>query len=261
MIPLSSLRSRLRSALGAGVIAASAVACVPAEPVTVVHSVEPAPERVATSISVFYDELSPYGEWIEVEPYGRVFRPSVDQVGGDFVPYSSGGSWVHTSAGWSFQSDWEWGWATFHYGRWFYLDGHGWLWVPDTIWGPAWVDWHYGDEYIGWAPLGPPGFVVVERHWVFVEHRHFIRRHVRSYVIPPARVHVAIEASPRRSEDVVRGDVRWHVGPPVAHVTRRSGTPITTIHVVPPRSGTVVVRSHTRTSPAPARRPARPGPR
>jgi len=27
--------------------------------------------------------------------------------------------------------------------------------MPDDVWGPAWVEWRYDDEYIGWAPLRP----------------------------------------------------------------------------------------------------------
>src|SRR3569833_588337 len=66
---------------------------------------------------VFYDELSPYGSWIDYPDYGYVWAPAVDN---DFRPYATNGSWVYSDYGWTWASGYDWGWATFHYGRWFY---------------------------------------------------------------------------------------------------------------------------------------------
>ena len=52
-------------------------------------------------------------------------------------------------------SDYSWGWAAFHYGRWFHHERFGWCWTPDTVWGPSWVTWRYSVDYCGWAPLPP----------------------------------------------------------------------------------------------------------
>jgi hypothetical protein len=57
--------------------------------------------------------------------------------------------------GWVWDSDEDWGWATYHYGRWTQVDGIGWCWVPGRVWAPAWVSWRYGGSYVGWAPLPP----------------------------------------------------------------------------------------------------------
>lgn len=100
----------------------------------------------------FYDGLSPYGTWIDYPTYGHVWSPGVD---GDFRPYATNGHWVYTEDGWAWASDYAWGWAPFHYGRWLYDDNYGWLWVPGYNWSPAWVTWGYfGDDYC-WAPLMP----------------------------------------------------------------------------------------------------------
>ncbi len=100
----------------------------------------------------FYDELSPYGEWIYVGGYGDVWRPF--DVDADWAPYTDG-YWAYTDAGWTWVSYEEFGAITYHYGRWFRTDDLGWLWRPDDEWGPAWVSWRSSDDYIGWAPLPP----------------------------------------------------------------------------------------------------------
>ncbi|MCP5160028.1 MAG: hypothetical protein H6974_04270 [Gammaproteobacteria bacterium] len=108
---------------------------------------------VRVDFGFFYNELAPYGDWRQIEPYNWVWYPDVTQ---DWRPYSVG-YWVFTDDhGWTWISTDPWGSIPFHYGRWFY-DGDygGWAWVPGTEWGPAWVSWRSGGGYIGWAPLLP----------------------------------------------------------------------------------------------------------
>ena len=100
----------------------------------------------------FYDNLSPYGTWIDYPNYGHVWNPHVN---GDFRPYSTNGHWVSSAEGWAWASDYSWGWAPFHYGRWIYDDMYGWLWIPGYDWSPAWVTWGYVDDFYCWAPLMP----------------------------------------------------------------------------------------------------------
>ncbi|HVZ55409.1 MAG TPA: DUF6600 domain-containing protein [Chitinophagaceae bacterium] len=101
----------------------------------------------------FYDELSPYGRWIDYPDYGYVWCPD---TGPDFRPYSTNGHWVWSDEyEWIWVSDYDWGWAPFHYGRWFDDPMYGWLWVPGYEWSPAWVTWRTGGDYYGWAPLMP----------------------------------------------------------------------------------------------------------
>jgi hypothetical protein len=104
------------------------------------------------SYNDFYENLAPYGQWIEDPQYGYVWSPNED---GSFRPYYSNGHWVMTDYGNTWVSDYPWGWACFHYGRWTYDPYYGWLWIPGSNWGPAWVSWRYGEGYYGWAPLGP----------------------------------------------------------------------------------------------------------
>jgi hypothetical protein len=126
------------------------------------------------SLQSFYDELSPYGTWIQDPQYGYVWRPDVEQ--GDFRPYYTNGRWVMTEYGNTWVSDYDWGWGPFHYGRWVYNRYNEWIWIPDTTWGPAWVSWRSGGGYYGWAPLGPGmhvniNFNIPDLWWVFVPQR------------------------------------------------------------------------------------------
>jgi ABC-type transporter Mla MlaB component len=105
----------------------------------------------------FEEVLATHGTWIETAELGRVWVPSVGETGTDFWPYRTGGHWTLTEYGWTWSSDWSWGWLPFHYGRWAFLPDHGWCWVPGTLWGPAWVAWRQGKAYIAWAPLPPRG--------------------------------------------------------------------------------------------------------
>jgi hypothetical protein len=107
-----------------------------------------------TSYATFYRKLDPYGDWMETSDYGYVFQPRQAAQARDWRPYTNG-HWVYTDAGWTWISDEQFGWATYHYGRWIRLRSVGWVWVPGEQWAPAWVSWRKGNEYVGWAPLPP----------------------------------------------------------------------------------------------------------
>jgi hypothetical protein len=127
----------------------------PPDPVVVQSDPVPAPAPavvVVQSDDDFYQPLSPYGQWVVVDGYGRCWRPA--QVEAGWRPYSNG-HWELTDAGWYWDSDEPWAWATYHYGRWELNGSYGWVWVPQTQWAPAWVSWREGGGYVGWAPLPP----------------------------------------------------------------------------------------------------------
>ncbi|MHB8874091.1 MAG: DUF6600 domain-containing protein [Myxococcaceae bacterium] len=195
------------------------------------------------SIGAFDDALAPHGEWLVLGGYGRVWRPSVAVVGVGFRPYVTGGHWVYTDYGWSFESVWDWGWAPFHYGRWLLDPLYGWVWVPDTVWGPAWVSWRFGGGYSGWAPLPPRGArIVIERHrsyWCFVETRHFVERDLYRYSVPERRYHEAFAVAPPVTARQRHGNARYHQGPPPGRVSAEVGRPIQPTRIHAPRPGVV----------------------
>ncbi len=117
--------------------------------------VQPDPDS-DDSYDVFYDQLAPQGHWFNSDDYGYVWQPNVAASESSWRPYSDG-HWVWTDRGWFWQSNEDFGWATYHYGRWILVDGTGWVWVPGRQWAPAWVSWRHTDDdnYVGWAPLPP----------------------------------------------------------------------------------------------------------
>ncbi|MEY2575632.1 MAG: hypothetical protein QOF80_1119 [Verrucomicrobiota bacterium] len=110
--------------------------------------------RTDISIDFFYDNIGDDGNWIEAGEYGYCWQPNVAVSNTSWRPYSDG-YWAYTDVGWTWVSYEDFGWATYHYGRWARLKGHGWVWAPGREWGPAWVSWRTGGDYVGWAPLPP----------------------------------------------------------------------------------------------------------
>jgi hypothetical protein len=173
---------------------------------------EPAPQPeeqpAPVTVTYFYDSLAPYGSWVDVDGYGRCWRPSVCAYNPGWQPYCDHGHWIYTDCGWYWYSDYSWGWAPFHYGRWFRHSHWGWCWTPDTVWGPSWVTWRQSSGYCGWAPL-PPRAVYREgvgffynglavsvgfdfglswNCFAFVPIGHFCDPHPRRYCMAPAQV-------------------------------------------------------------------------
>jgi hypothetical protein len=157
----------------------------------------PAQAAATVSVDFFYDALAPYGDWVDVEGYGYCFRPTVTLEDSSWRPYTEG-SWIYTDAGWTRQSDEDFGWATYHYGRWTRIEGQ-WLWVPGDVWAPAWVSWRADDEYVGWAPLPPEavwsqdtGFTeyvdvtydIGPAYYSFIPVHYLGERHLRRWVEP-----------------------------------------------------------------------------
>lgn len=103
-------------------------------------------------------ELANYGTWTYERPYGYVWVPTVAY---SWQPYYYG-RWVwYPVIGWTWVSNEPWGWCVSHYGRWHWRGGLGWYWIPTSTWGPAWVQWYWQHDYVGWCPLSYYGYPVV----------------------------------------------------------------------------------------------------
>ncbi len=149
-------------------------------------------DEVTISAQGFHDYLAATGHWVtDVPGVGEAWHPNPFIVGNDFRPYATRGHWEWTEAGWSFESDFAWGWATFHYGQWTFDEAFGWVWVPGTTWAPAWVEWRVGGEVVGWAPRRPEALEDVplaEGAWTFVATADFLRRDAPERALPSTHI-------------------------------------------------------------------------
>ncbi|MBC8004542.1 MAG: hypothetical protein H7X84_03620 [Verrucomicrobia bacterium] len=187
---------------------------------------------------LFYDQLSPYGQWVNYSNYGYVWMPDVRR---DFAPYSTNGHWVMSDYGWTWVSDYRWGWAAFHYGRWDFDNRYGWFWVPDNDWGPAWVTWRSGDGYYGWAPMRPgmgisnsfnEGYRDINR-WNFIRDRDFGRRDIHRYYINRGNYSSILEDSRVIDHTTVdrRRNTTYVAGPPAENVERVTGRAVNRVRI------------------------------
>jgi hypothetical protein len=184
---------------------------------------EPAQEDTDPSaLTVFRPTLDPYGDWLDDSTYGTVWVPHAHVVGTDFAPYVSRGRWSLTVGNdWVWVSDYPFGWAVFHYGRWVWISGRGWAWIPGRTYANAWVVWRVPSgnyAYVGWAPMPPSWvwrngvavglwyapplpYVFCHSSYVFYPHVHYYIVRDRAYVrriAPYTRVYPSPYRAPAR---------------------------------------------------------------
>jgi uncharacterized protein DUF6600 len=177
-----------------------------------------------SALTDFRSALDSHGAWVDDPTYGTVWVPAPAEVGADFSPYVTGGHWAYDDD-YVWVSDYSWGWAPFHYGRWVFAEGRGWVWIPGREYRGAWVTWSVDDGYgyLGWAPMGPAflwfGGVPVGWHgywgprWAYVPRGEvFAPRVGARVVVGPAAVTVAARMRPYAAV----GNARFSAGPPPA---------------------------------------------
>ncbi len=174
------------------------------------------------SFQVFYDNLEPYGRWINDREHGYVWIPDAEP---GFQPYATRGHWIMTSYGNTWVSDYPWGWATFHYGRWHFDDFYGWEWIPGDEWGPAWVNWRSGDGYYGWTPMEPGVRINVSiniplARWIFVPQRYICHPDIYRYYSPRIKNKTIIRSTTVINNVYVYNDHRYVSGPGAREIER-----------------------------------------
>ena len=195
------------------------------------------------SIDFIYDNLSG-GNWIEAEGYGYGWQPDVAVSDPNWRPYTDG-YWAYTDYGWTWISYEDFGWATYHYGRWANLGDYGWVWFlgSDLDWGPAWVSWRTGGDYIGWAPLPPRGPGVVyegqpigarvdieydigPQYYNFCDVRFIGEPVLRDRIFPPTQNITYITNTVNVTNISVQNNVVYNYGPDYNVVSSYSTRPI-----------------------------------
>ncbi len=198
----------------------------------------PAAKAVEVSVDFFHEHLEEHGDWREVGDYGYCWQPrGVDE---DWQPYSEG-RWLYTDAGWTWDSDEPYSWAVYHYGRWARVDRVGWVWVPGTEWGPAWVSWRRSERHVGWAPLPPEArfsrtdgfharvdvdFDIGPSNYRFVTVGDFGAPRLRKVMIQPRENITIIQQTRNITNITYVNNVVYNQGPRYEVISRESTLPI-----------------------------------
>ena len=176
-----------------------------------------------------YDNLSG-GNWIDAEGYGYGWQPNVVVRDPNWRP-SSDGYWAYTDYGWTWISYEDFGWAT-----WLRALGQsrrlrlGLVPRSDLDWGPAWVSWRTGGDYIGWAPLPPRGPGVVydgqpiggrvdieydigPEYYNFCDVRFIGEPVLRDRILPPVQNITYIKNTVNVTNITVQNNVVYNYGP------------------------------------------------
>jgi hypothetical protein len=192
------------------------------------------------SVDFFYNNLNG-GSWIEVGDYGYCWQPDVAVADSTWRPYADG-YWAYTDDGWTWISYEDFGWATYHYGRWVRLTDVGWVWKPGYEWGPAWVSWRTGGNYIGWAPLPPETEVVYESrplsghldiefdigpgYYNFIDVRYIGEPVLRSRIVPYEQNVTYINQTVNVTNITYKNKTVYNYGPDLNVVNQYSSRPI-----------------------------------
>jgi hypothetical protein len=138
------------------------------------------------------EDLNEHGEWVFTRKYGWVWRPYRNSVGAyaDWSPYRYGQwRWV-PPYGWTWVNDEPWGWATYHHGRWVYVDGE-WVWTPYASYRPRRSWWHpalvvvtWSGNLICWYPL-PYGYGYYNYNSYYYSHHTTIIKNNTTVVVNP----------------------------------------------------------------------------
>lgn len=225
------------------------------------------------------DDLAGYGVWNTNPDYGAVWYPAVDPT---WVPYRQG-HWAFIPPwGWTWVDDAPWGFAPFHYGRWFQHQGR-WGWTPGfgherrlgyPAYAPALVTFlgigavvgiALASRPIGWVPLGPRE---AYRPWFHASPRYLgaINGGQVSTLANPGGFRnrgaaTMVPASAMTSSQSIRSVAR-----PIGPQTLAAARPVTGTHPLQPTVATagvtsgVAQRMHLAAAPTGLVRPVAPGP-
>lgn len=98
---------------------------------------------------------SRYGEWLWDEFYGYVWRPFLNNgmYPWGWRPYYYG-QWAMTGGQMFWVPQEPWGWIPYHLGIWQWDKKHGWVWLPGSMFAPAWATWDFYFGFACWRPWG-----------------------------------------------------------------------------------------------------------
>ncbi|MDI6846176.1 MAG: FecR domain-containing protein, partial [Candidatus Saccharicenans sp.] len=94
-----------------------------------------------------------YGEWVWDDYLGYVWRPFYNDLypWGNWSPYFYG-SWTYLNGQLFWVPEEPWGWVPYHLGIWHWDKKKGWVWIPGSVFAPAWAVWDFYAGYYTWRP-------------------------------------------------------------------------------------------------------------
>ena len=166
-------------------------------------------------IDTFYDELSPYGGWVCTRALAMSGCPRTSRRA---APLRRRPLNLYRRVWLVLGLERALCLGGIHYGRWGYDEDYGWFWVPGDTWAPAWVQWRYSDDYVGWAPVGPGprgyAYGVPENYeppiaesWVLVQPRYMASRVISPDALPIGGLGVAFFGATNVYRPIYRGGI------------------------------------------------------
>jgi hypothetical protein len=95
-----------------------------------------------------------HGEWLWHDLYGYVWRPYLNDQRypwGTWKPYING-SWTSYRGEMFWVPGEPWGWVPYHLGIWMWDAKKGWVWLPGSLFAPAWAVWDFYAGMYFWRP-------------------------------------------------------------------------------------------------------------
>jgi len=96
-----------------------------------------------------------HGEWLWHDLYGYVWRPYLNNYRypwGTWQPYING-SWTSSGGELFWVPGETWGWVPYHLGIWMWDKSKGWVWLPGSLFAPAWAVWEFYSGMYCWRPF------------------------------------------------------------------------------------------------------------
>lgn len=118
----------------------------------------PLPKPVRTLPRAVFDFAQRFGntngEWLWDDLYGYVWRPFLNDrryPWGNWSPYVYG-RWAEVGNSMFWVPEEPWGWVPYHLGLWQWDRKLGWVWLPGSLFAPAWAAWDFFEGYFAWRP-------------------------------------------------------------------------------------------------------------
>lgn len=211
-------------------------------------------ENTGEESSLIYDLIglkSAYAQEDTDEEFNLfIWQPNPDIIPSEspeetnpYFPYTNG-EWIYTDEGWYFKAPTPHEELTSHYGRWTQDEKLGWVWLPGSVWSPAWVEWKENEDYVAWTPLPPSTYIKEdgtidaptvedENKYVVIEKKHIINPpyYKYRYFYKENKNKIMIKEMEKREGVMVKNKTIINKGPDVKNIEKHSGKKIEKVKI------------------------------